>query len=111
MMVSTPRPDGQPKLISIAINNNNIDKPVTASGITRGALATRLKINLPLKTENLTKAIAINNPNTVEIVAELTPIRSDLYRAVSKISSVQSSLYHLVEKPAQTATSLLLLKL
>ena len=77
-MVSTPRPDGQPKLASIAMNNNNIDKPVTASGITKGALATRLKNNLPLKSAKRTKAIAINNPNIVEIVAELNPISNDL---------------------------------
>ena len=111
IIVSTPRPDGQPKLASIAMNNNNIDKPVTASGITKGALATRLKNNLPLKFAKRTKAIAINNPNIVEIVAELNPISNDLYKAVSKTSSYHNSLYHLVEKPAQTETSLPRLKL
>ena len=86
IMVSTPRPEGQPKLASIAINKSNIDKPVTASGITKGALAKRLKNNLPPKSEKRTKAIAINSPKIVEIVAELNPIINDLCKAMTKAS-------------------------
>ena len=111
MIVSSPRPAGQPKKVSMAMNNSNIDRPVTTSGITNGAEAMTLRASLPPKLPNRVKAKAINTPKNVEIVAAHTATYKDLPTAASNWSLFNRDRYHFVENPAQTETNLLSLKL
>ena len=111
MIVSTPRPAGQPSTDSMPMNNNNSDRPVTTSGITSGALDRLLNAKRPRKLPNLTKAMAIIMPKNVAIVAAQKAMNNDSPNAFSTCSLVNKLAYHFVENPDQTDTSLPALKL
>src|SRR6056300_1987430 len=111
IIVSTPRPEGHPNRLSIEINNNNIDKPVTISGMTKGALAIALSARRDLKLPKRTKATAIQMPKIVAIVAAHNAISNDVPKADKSWSFSSKPAYHFNEAPDQTETNLPALKL
>ena len=111
IIVSTPRPDGHPNRLSIEINSNSIDKPVTISGITNGALAMALSARRDLKLPKRTKATAIQMPKIVAIVAAHTAMSNDVPKADKSWSFSSKPAYHFSDAPDQTETNLPALKL
>src|SRR5215217_5192128 len=105
MMVSSPRPDGQPMVASMATNNNNRARPVMTSGMTNGAETVAASTVRPRKRRNRTRATAQSVPSTRAMVALAKATWALSQAAPKSWGSLNTAAYHLVEKPDQTVTS------
>ena len=105
-MVMAPRLPGQPINSCKLTNNNNKDKPVMTSGMTKGAASIPVKNSLPLKFAIRVSASPASVPKIVAKVA-LMAATCKLNKAASIIcSSSNRAVYQRVEKPPHTDISL-----
>src|ERR1700722_4816511 len=95
MIVSMPRPRGQPINCSSATNSSSRDKPVITSGITRGAVVIADKRVRPRNGPKRAKTIPTNVPRTTAPVAAHAATRIDSHAARSIGPFDSSATYHL----------------
>jgi hypothetical protein len=76
---------GHPKIFSIPTNNISKDKPITTSGITRGAVIAPKNSVFPRNILNLVITMAAIVPSTIDTVADKLAIFKLVNVALSRI--------------------------
>ena len=110
VIVVKPRPDGQPMAASMATKSSSRDRPVMTSGMTRGAVTMPVNRVRPRKRRNRASTNPAIVPRAMATVAFRVAIRRLIHAAWRIWSFSSRAPYHWVENPAQTVTSLDLLK-
>src|SRR6266850_190195 len=105
VIVTMPRPCGQPITFSAATKSNNKERPRITSGTTSGAIKANPNNARPGKRENRAMLNPAKVPSTSARLAAISATLRLVSAAARKPSFFASSPYQRVENPAQTVTS------